>query len=153
MNLPAWRRRLLGAPLFVVTAAAECSIGLGPPPEVITGTWGGDNAGLIATDSVTHVHIGCTLGDVEGLIRPDSTGRFEVSGKYNVDAYPVDRGIVHPARFIGIVRGNRMTLRVELADTARQLGPVRLTYGREPRMQVCPICRTPKAYRTRGTHP
>jgi len=30
---------------------------------------------------------------------------------------------------------------VRLSDTGQALGPVRLTRGREPRMQDCPICR------------
>lgn len=33
------------------------------------GEWGGDNAGVIATDSLTHVHVGCTFGDIEAAPR------------------------------------------------------------------------------------
>lgn len=113
-------------------------------PTEVSGTWGGDNAGLIASDSSAHVHIGCTLGDTKEPIHPQPTGDFDVPGTYNVDAYPIDRGIIHPARFKGHVAGNKMTLTVALTDTARTLGPVTLTYGREPKMGPCPICRTPK---------
>jgi len=66
-----------------------------------------------------------------------------VEGTYNVDAYPVNRGITHPARFSGQVIGSSMTLSVALTDTARVLGPVTLMYGKEPRMGACPICRVP----------
>ncbi|MGH7713356.1 MAG: hypothetical protein ACREOG_18860, partial [Gemmatimonadaceae bacterium] len=31
------------------------------------------------------------------------------------------------------------------------LGPVRVTFGREPRMQVCPICRSPGDMRLTDT--
>ncbi len=113
------------------------------PTEVI-GTWGGDNAGLIATDTTAHVHIGCTLGDAKGAIHPDADGHFEATGTYNVDAYPIDRGILHPARFSGQIVGRSMTLTVVLTDNNQQLGPVILTYGKEPKMGPCPICRTPK---------
>ena len=111
----------------------------------VAGTWGGDNAGLIVTDSAVHVHIACTLGDAVGPIHPDANGRFEATGTYNVDAYPVDRGITHPATFSGQIIGQTMTLTVSLTDTARVLGPVTLIYGKEPKMGPCPICRVPKA--------
>ena len=126
---------------LVVTGA--CSAGPGAPVGDIVGTWGGTNAGLIATDSTAHVHIGCTLGDVTGAIRADSAGRFDVTGTYDVDAYPVARGVLHPARFTGQVLGHTMVLTVMLTDTARVLGPVTLTYGHEPQMGPCPICRVP----------
>lgn len=121
-----------------------CYSGPAAPIGDILGTWGGENAGLIASDTTAHVHIGCTLGDTKGPIVPDATGNFEATGMYNVDAYPLDRGITHPARFIGQIAGRTMTLTVVLTDTARQLGPVTLVFGKEPRMGPCPICRTPK---------
>ena len=130
---------------FAVSCAlvAACAAGLLPPAGPISGTWGGDNAGLIATDSSAHVHVGCTLGDTKGPILPDSSGHFDVSGTYNVDAYPVSRGITHPARFSGAVIGRTIVLTVALTDTTRQLGPVVLTYAADPKMGPCPICRTP----------
>src|SRR5678810_901191 len=123
--------------------AVACYSSPSGPVGAISGTWGGDNAGLIATDSSAHVHIGCTLGDTNTQIRPDSYGRFDVTGKYNVDAYPVDRGILHPARFTGSIDGNELTLTVTLTDTGAQYGPVTLTRGKEPKMGPCPICRKP----------
>jgi hypothetical protein len=128
--------------LFIIAVGA-CNGRIAPPMTQIVGTWGGDNAGLIATDDAAHVHIGCTLGEASGPIHPDAEGRFEASGTYNIDAYPVDRGIVHPARFTGQIAGQRMTLTVVLTDTTYQLGPVNLVHGKEPRMESCPICRTP----------
>jgi hypothetical protein len=115
----------------------------------VVGTWGGDNSGLIVTATDVHIHIGCTLGDAVGPIRPDADGRFQASGTYNVDAYPVDRGILHPAQFTGQITGQTMTLTVSLSDTARVWGPVTLIYGKEPQMGVCPICRVPKGMRNR----
>jgi Mg/Co/Ni transporter MgtE len=134
--------------LSIFTALA-CSTATSTHITEVVGTWGGDNAGLIVSDTDVHVHIGCTLGDALGPIRPDANGRFEANGTYNVDAYPVDRGIVHPAQFTGQIIGLTMTLTVSLSDTARVLGPVTLTYGKEPKMGVCPICRVPKGMRNR----
>lgn len=130
--------------IFVVLA---CSAATSTPITQVVGTWGGDNAGLIVSDTDVHIHIGCTLGDAVGPIHPDENGRFEATGTYNVDAYPVDRGIIHPATFTGQIIEQTMTLTVSLTDTARVLGPVTLTYGKEPQMGPCPICRVPKGIR------
>ena len=109
-------------------------------PGKISGTWGGDNAGLIADDTSAHAHIGCSYGNVHQQIVPDGLGRFDVPGEYNITAFPVDRGILHPARFTGSVSGSTLTLTVTLTDTAVTRGPVQLTFGTDPRLGPCPIC-------------
>jgi hypothetical protein len=124
--------------LLLVAACAPTRIGLDAVPS---GTWGGDDGGLIVTPEGAHAHIGCTLGDAAGAIPLDSEGRFEMEGRWNVDAFPVDRGILHPARLSGWTDGRTLSLTVRLSDTGQRLGPVLLTFGREPRMQNCPICR------------
>jgi hypothetical protein len=136
--------------VLLVFAAFACSAATSTPITQVVGTWGGDNAGLIATGADVHVHIACTLGDAVGPINPDQDGRFEVGGTYNVDAYPVDRGITHPATFTGRIVGTTMSLTVTLTDTARVLGPVSLTYGKDPAMGPCPICRVPKRIQGRA---
>jgi hypothetical protein len=115
----------------------------------IEGTWGGENAGLIAFDTTAHVHIGCTAGDTKQALVADEQGRFDVPGRYNITLYPVARGPDHPARFSGSIDGRVMTLSVTLTDTAVTLGPVELVLGREPRMGPCPICRRPSGRRVR----
>jgi hypothetical protein len=131
------------ATTITAVATLACASTPGAPITDVTGTWGGDNAGLIATDTSAHVHIGCTLGDTKGRITPDADGHFVIAGTFNVDAYPVDRGIIHPAEFTGQIVGSSMTLTVVLTDTGRQLGPVTLVFGKEPKMGPCPICRVP----------
>jgi hypothetical protein len=128
----------------VVVLADTCPL-TGPNGTLATGTWGGENAGVIVTDTLMHVHNGCTYGNAP---RPTLTGgRFEVTGVHNITAHPVDLGILHPARFTGRVRGNRMTLTVTLTDTSVTLGPVSVELGVEPRMGPCPICRSPASDR------
>jgi len=134
-------RIIANAAIFALIA---CSTATSTPVTEVSGTWGGDNAGLIVNGDDVHVHIGCTLGDAVGPIHADANGHFELSGTYNVDAYPVNRGITHPATFAGQIVGQAMTLTVSLTDTARVLGPVVLTYGKEPKMGPCPICRIPR---------
>ena len=114
------------------------------PGPIETGVWGGDNAGAIVSDMSAHVHIGCTAGDTKQALVADSTGHFDVLGLYNITLYPVARGPDHPARFFGWTDGHVMSLTVALTDTAVTLGPVELTFGKEPMMGPCPICRKPK---------
>ncbi len=123
--------------------AAACFNGPSAPVAQVSGTWGGEDAGLIASDTSAHVHIGCTLGDTSAPIRTGNDGRFDAAGTYNVDAFPIDRGIIHPARFTGRIDGDEMTLTVTLTDTQKKVGPVTLIRGKEPHMGPCPICRNP----------
>jgi hypothetical protein len=101
---------------------------------------GARNAGLMADDTSAHVHIGCTYGDIHEAIVLDMSSRFDVPGEQNITAFPVDRGILHPARFTGSIDGRTLTLTVTLTDTAVTLGPVVLTFEKEPIMGPCPIC-------------
>ena len=111
------------------------------------GTWGGENAGLIVNDTIAHVHVGCTLGNFPAPVAVDDNGRFSVSGTYVLRAYPVFVGPYLPAQFAGQIAGNRLTLTVTVSDTVEnktvQVGPVSVTFGNEPRMGPCPICRNP----------
>lgn len=138
MTCPRAFSLALAALLACDGAASEPGPG---PGDLVLGTWGGTDAGLIATDTSAHLHIGCTLGNVDGPITLDADGAFDVAALYNITAYPVDRGIVHPARVTGIVTGRYLRLTVQLTDTAVTLGPVRLRLGAEPGMVSCPICR------------
>jgi hypothetical protein len=130
--------RWLGAVALLVACGASAR----PPLESVpVGTWGGDDAGLIVTADGAHAHVRCTLGDVAGEIPVDARGRFDVAGTYNVDAFPINRGILHPARFTGETDGRTLTFAVRLTDTGQTFTSGTLVLGREPRMQNCPICR------------
>src|SRR5215218_7576482 len=135
--------------------AAGCSGASTVPPlgaRLAEGTWGGDNAGVIVTDSVAHVHVGCTFGDMPGNVRLDEDGRFTIDGSYVLRAYPIMVGPTLPARFSGRVTGRTLTLAIEVNDTVEkkvvQQGPISVVHGREPRMGPCPICRVPRRYLT-----
>ncbi len=143
--------------LFLALSALivrDCDITGPRPGTVITGTWGGDNAGLLADDTSAHVHIKCTYGDIHQAIVIGATGGFDVPGEYLLRAYPVAVGPTLPARFHGSVSGWVMTLSVTVtdtvADTTAELGPVKLARGIEPKMWPCPICRLPQAHARRG---
>jgi hypothetical protein len=118
--------------------------------ELGIGTWGGENAGVMVDDTIAHVHVGCTFGNFGAPVNLDAGGRFTVAGSYILKAYPVFVGPSHPAQFSGRVQGDKLTISVTVSDTVEKkqvvLGPVTVTFGRDPRMGPCPICR-PSAMR------
>ncbi len=129
---------------------ASCVEGPLLPPsddQLALGEWGGDNAGVIVLDDRAHVHIGCTLGDILGIIPLDANGRFTVDGSYVLRAFPIQLGPSLPAQFSGRVVGGRLTLVIAVNDTTENkvvaLGPVTVQFGRQPEMGPCPICRMP----------
>jgi hypothetical protein len=137
--------------LGVLLLASGCTDGpLLPPSDgrLALGTWGGDSVGVIVTDSLTHVHVGCTYGDMPESIALDDDGRFTVDGSYVLRAYPIVIGPSLPAQFSGRVSGRTLSLAIAVNDTVEHrvvaLGPVTVVYGREPVMGPCPICRVPK---------
>ena len=129
---------------------ASCVSGPLLPPsddQLSLGEWGGDNAGVIVLDDRAHVHIGCTLGDIPGIIPLDANGRFTVDGSYVLRAFPIQLGPSLPAQFSGRVVGGRLTLVIAVNDTVEHkvvaLGPVTVQFGRQAEMGPCPICRKP----------
>src|SRR2546421_4779208 len=63
---------LAGLTLILVR---DCDIGGPRFHGQIKGTWGGENAGLMAFDTTAHVHIGCTAGDTKQAIVTDAQDR------------------------------------------------------------------------------
>jgi hypothetical protein len=140
--------RVAAALAIAVACAVACAEefpGYGPPSAIPVGTWGGANAGMIVTDTIAHVHLGCTFGNLRAPVALDAAGRFDAAGSYVLRAYPVTVGPSLPARFSGSVNGSQLTFTVTVTDTVEKrtvtLGPATLTLGTEPRMGPCPICR------------
>ena len=140
------------ASVYLIGMAYACANSSPLPPSdgrLAIGTWGGDNSGVIVTDSAVHVHIGCTFGDMPGSIQLDENGRFTVDGSYILRAYPVQIGPSLPAQFSGRVSGRILTLAIAVNDTVEKkvvaLGPITVLFGRQPEMGPCPICRVPRA--------
>jgi hypothetical protein len=113
--------------------------------QLAVGEWGGNNAGILVSDSVAHVHIDCTLGDFKMPVTLDSEHRFNVAGNYVLRAFPVQLGPSLPAQFAGVINGNELTFTVAVNDTVEKrlvaLGPFKVYYQRSAMMGPCPICR------------
>src|SRR2546428_12443777 len=94
---------------------SDCGGGVAGSPSLavingqLLGTWGGNNAVLMALDTTAHVHIGCTAGDTNQGIVTDDQGRFDVPGRHKITRYPVGPGPDHPARLTRSPDGRLMT--------------------------------------------
>ncbi len=136
----------IGAVVVLVASGATCGGNdpTSPDGNLLTGTWGGENVSLILEDADAHVHIGCTNGDFHAPLTVDADGRFSVAGSYVLRAYPIQIGPSLPAQFAGVLNGKSLTFTVAVNDTVEKklvvLGPVSVTFGKEPRMGPCPIC-------------
>jgi hypothetical protein len=144
-----------GARALAPVAAAifvACSSGATTtvPPfdgDIPLGNWGGENAGMIVSDTAMHLHIGCTYGDASGRVPVGAGGQFDVTGSYMLRAYPIAVGPAVPARFTGRLDGSKVTITATVDDTVRDttvvLGPVTVAYGADAKLGPCPICRRP----------
>jgi hypothetical protein len=135
---------LLAIPLIACSSSST----VGPlDGEFPLGTWGGDSAGLIVSDTGWHLHVGCTFGDVSGRVPVNADGTFDVAGSYTLHAYPIAVGPTDPARFTGKVTGATATVTAIITDTAQKQtvvhGPVVVSLGIAPRLGPCPICARP----------
>lgn len=137
---------IAGTAVVAACAASTTSIATSDG-KLAVGTWGGDTAGMIVQDTAVHLHVACTFGDISGRIALDANDNFDVQGSYLLRAYPIAIGPTLPARFIGHLDGTTLAVSVTVNDTVEHrtvvLGPVNVTYLREPRMKNCPICRVP----------
>lgn len=138
---------LVAACSTIVACAASGNAPLPVDGNLALGTWGGDNAGMIVSDTAMHLHVGCTYGDVSGRIALAADGSFDVVGSYTLRAYPITVGPSVPARFSGRVDGALAVVTVMVNDTVQHAtiikGPVTVKFGDEPRLGPCPICRRP----------
>lgn len=122
---------------FALLALLACNEG--PTGPVPPSEWGGDHVGLILTVVGGDVEFDCAAGrlDQPVVLRE---GQFGVAGLF----YPgvggpigVDSTRPRPARYEGVVTGERMKLVVRLLDTNETLGPFALERGRSPYVIKC----------------
>jgi hypothetical protein len=127
--------------LAITGAVVRCTL---PGPSAsdgvpVLGAWGAAHAELTLTDTGGSIEYDCAHGGLGSPVRPDAAGRFAIDGVHvREHGGPVRIGEIPdslPARYIGRVSGERMTLRVLVgADT---LGPFELRRGAEPRLFKC----------------
>ena len=111
-----------------------------PPAGVpVTGQWGGPHIGLALDASGGRIEYDCAAGTI-GPVVPRQGGSFTATGTHITGFGGPERvGQTRPtqaAQFSGAVRGDRMTLHVQVADGV-VLGPFELRRGAEPMLLRC----------------
>lgn len=93
------------------------------------GVWGGDHIRVEVSDLQVRVTGLCFSGVTEQTVHLDSNGRFDLVGEIFVFVGPA--GLPHPARYLGSIAGNLMTLVVEQTDSMSSFGPYTLVFGND----------------------
>lgn len=131
-------RIALGA--YGLLVAASCA-SLAPPAGPLLGSWGGKHVGLMLSAEGGTLDYDCADGGIEEPLMPGRDGRFQVSGWHRPGhGGPAREGEVlptWPARYSGSVRGESMTLRVEVPERGIVIGPYQLLRGAEPIIFRC----------------
>jgi hypothetical protein len=121
--------------------AAGCSGAVATPGDgaPLVGEWNGLHASLTLTGSGGSIEYDCAHGGLRAPVEPDAAGQFTVAGVHFRDhGGPVRIGEVPdstPARYIGKVQGDQLTLRVFVGQDT--LGPFTLRRGGESRLTRC----------------
>jgi hypothetical protein len=127
----------------LMVAAIACSSPTGPEDRLPTGTWGGEHLAFEVTAEGGRLEYDCAHGDLGEPLIVDQSGRFDVTGTHTPEhGGPVredEKLVSHPARYVGRVDGNRMTLTVTVTvtNTAETLGTFALTRGVAGQLLKC----------------
>jgi hypothetical protein len=133
-------RRLTIAGL-VASALLGCTTGpaqshAGAP---VVGAWGGAHASLTLTETGGTIAYDCAHGGMSAPMVPDADGSFDVAGVHvREHGGPIRIGEIPdsaPARYVGQVKGDRMTLRALVAGDT--IGPFELQLGAVPQLFRC----------------
>jgi hypothetical protein len=121
-------------------ATLACSMLPGRGPEQVPpGAWGGEHAALEVTATGALAEFDCAHAVIDEPLRLQDD-RFSVAG-----AYVPERGgpqreepeIHHPARFAGILEGDRLTFSVQLTDQGLDVGTFSVVRGAQARVLKC----------------
>jgi hypothetical protein len=131
-------------PFIVVLLLAACAPATtsdNRPGAAVTGPWGGDHVRLELTPAGGAVEYDCAHGGLTEPVRPGPRGDFEARGVHiREHGGPVREGErldSVPARFVGRIAGDQMTLRVYAGARPDTLGPFELRRGGEARVFKC----------------
>ncbi len=110
----------------------------GEPPKRLAGAWGGEQVSLEAGQNGASFAQYCATGRIDQPVVLDASGRFDVPGTYSRNrGGPIN--LAEPARFVGLITGNRLTLTVTVLNTNEQIGPFTLELGRPTKIPGCPL--------------
>ena len=135
------RHSVLPSVIATVIAACAPAATNGEPGAPVTGRWGGDHVAFELTPAGGTIEYDCAHGGLTQPLRPGARGEFEAIGVHvREHGGPIregERPDSVPARYVGRVTGDRMTLRVYAGSRPDTLGPFELRRGGEPRLFKC----------------
>jgi len=86
--------------------------------KIPTGAWGGDHISMDVGSKSATIEYDCAHGEIEGPLEMDANGRFSLRGTHTPErGGPVradDKPPSHPAKYVGSISGNTMTLTLKL---------------------------------------
>ncbi len=102
-------------------------------------TWGGPHAQLLMTETGAELEFDCAHGRINSRLKPDSEGNFDIEGTFQREGGPTrsDADSGRPARYVGKIVGDTMTLKVHLTETNQTTEEFSLTRGRNGRLWKC----------------
>ena len=113
--------------------AAACGVSTIPAAGDLLGVWGGAHIALDVGPNETAVELDCAHGTIRAPFVLDANGRFDLPGEFVRErGGPVREGELldkFPARYRGIIEGNRMQLSIERVDSVQALGSFSLQQG------------------------
>ena len=111
------------------------------PNRSLAGQWGGQHVGLVMGKASGRLAYDCAAGTIDQPLVTDSSGRFAATGTHTPGQGGPDRvGHVPPsylARYSGSVRGDTMTLAVDVPALNTRIGPTTLRRDADPILLRC----------------
>jgi len=103
--------------LFAISVAATTQ----KMRRIATGVWGGPHISIKVGAKSATVEYDCASGVINGPLRTDAYGRFDLQGIHRMErGGPVradDKPAEHPATFTGSIKGNTMELTLKVGDS------------------------------------
>ncbi len=107
----------------------------------LTGRWGGQHVGLELSAAGGRTDYDCAAGTIDEPLVPDGAGRFSARGMHTPGQGGPDRMDYvppsFPALYSGQVRGDSLSLRIEVPAMKVVIGPYQLRRGAEPILMRC----------------
>ena len=134
--MAASRSAVRWAALLALTSCATMAT-----DRSIAGRWGGQHVGLEMGEASGRLDHDCAAGTIDGPVLLDAAGRFAATGAHTPGTGgPVQVGVAppaHPATYSGSVRGDTMTLVIDVPAIGARIGPYTLRRGADPMLMRC----------------
>ena len=133
------RKILLPAVVIGLAVLVGCS---GTIIGISTGeSFGGVGVLLVVREAGADLEFDCATGRIEEPMTFSADGTFDVAGTFTRGmggpVREVDPPIPEAARYMGVLRGDRLTLSAILVDDGTTIGPYQLRRGEEPLLRRC----------------